>query len=210
MSTTATPYAAVHRHPAPASTAVGVATRDIHLAFGEPTSCATSTSTSPAGTDDLHHRSLRLGQVHAAARASTGCTSPTAATSCSTARAPWPSRPGRPAPPRSAWSSSTSTSSRTRRALDNVTLALRSVKGMPAGRGRATRRAAARRGRPAPTRPTHRPGDLSGGQQQRVAIARALAMEPEVMLFDEATSALDPELVKGVLDLMARPGARAA
>ena len=28
-------------------------------------------------------------------------------------------------------------------------------------------------------------------------------MEPEVMLFDEATSALDPELVKGVLDLMA-------
>jgi polar amino acid transport system ATP-binding protein len=28
-------------------------------------------------------------------------------------------------------------------------------------------------------------------------------MEPEVMLFDEATSALDPELVKGVLELMA-------
>ncbi|GAA1655740.1 amino acid ABC transporter ATP-binding protein [Kribbella alba] len=48
-----------------------------------------------------------------------------------------------------------------------------------------------------------RPGNLSGGQQQRVAIARALAMKPEVMLFDEATSALDPELVKGVLGLMA-------
>ncbi|MFB6725298.1 amino acid ABC transporter ATP-binding protein [Kribbella sp. NPDC056345] len=48
-----------------------------------------------------------------------------------------------------------------------------------------------------------RPGNLSGGQQQRVAIARALAMKPEVMLFDEATSALDPELVKGVLSLMA-------
>ncbi|MFC0626893.1 amino acid ABC transporter ATP-binding protein [Kribbella deserti] len=48
-----------------------------------------------------------------------------------------------------------------------------------------------------------RPGNLSGGQQQRVAIARALAMKPEVMLFDEATSALDPELVKGVLALMA-------
>ncbi len=28
-------------------------------------------------------------------------------------------------------------------------------------------------------------------------------MDPEVMLFDEATSALDPELVKGVLNLMA-------
>jgi polar amino acid transport system ATP-binding protein len=48
-----------------------------------------------------------------------------------------------------------------------------------------------------------RPAQLSGGQQQRVAIARALAMSPQVMLFDEATSALDPELVKGVLSLMA-------
>ena len=48
-----------------------------------------------------------------------------------------------------------------------------------------------------------RPGTLSGGQQQRVAIARALAMSPEVMLFDEATSALDPELVKGVLATIA-------
>ncbi|GAA3021993.1 amino acid ABC transporter ATP-binding protein [Actinokineospora globicatena] len=49
----------------------------------------------------------------------------------------------------------------------------------------------------------YRPSALSGGQRQRVAIARALAMRPEVMLFDEATSALDPELVKGVLGLMA-------
>ncbi|RLK25775.1 amino acid ABC transporter ATP-binding protein (PAAT family) [Micromonospora sp. M71_S20] len=48
-----------------------------------------------------------------------------------------------------------------------------------------------------------RPAHLSGGQQQRVAIARALALRPQVMLFDEATSALDPELVKGVLGLMA-------
>jgi polar amino acid transport system ATP-binding protein len=33
-------------------------------------------------------------------------------------------------------------------------------------------------------------------------------MEPEVMLFDEVTSALDPELVKGVLNLMADLGRR--
>lgn len=48
-----------------------------------------------------------------------------------------------------------------------------------------------------------RPATLSGGQQQRVAIARALAMAPQVMFFDEATSALDPELVKGILELIA-------
>lgn len=52
-----------------------------------------------------------------------------------------------------------------------------------------------------------RPGTLSGGQQQRVAIARALAMAPQVMFFDEATSALDPEMVKGVLALIADLGA---
>ncbi|TQK29848.1 amino acid ABC transporter ATP-binding protein [Arthrobacter sp. SLBN-53] len=51
-----------------------------------------------------------------------------------------------------------------------------------------------------------RPSTLSGGQQQRVAIARALAMAPQVMFFDEATSALDPELVKGILELIADLG----
>lgn len=52
-----------------------------------------------------------------------------------------------------------------------------------------------------------RPDMLSGGQQQRVAIARALAMAPQVMFFDEATSALDPEMVKGILALIADLGA---
>ncbi|MGY2744401.1 amino acid ABC transporter ATP-binding protein [Arthrobacter sp. UYCu723] len=87
-------------------------------------------------------------------------------------------------------------------ALENVALALWSVKGMP--KSEAMERARRRLAEVGlAERADHRPRDLSGGQQQRVAIARALAMEPEVMLFDEATSALDPELVKGVLNLMA-------
>ncbi|HAG57845.1 MAG TPA: peptide ABC transporter ATP-binding protein [Arthrobacter bacterium] len=86
--------------------------------------------------------------------------------------------------------------------LDNVSLALRKLRKLSKDQARAEaleqldlvglkHKAGAR------------PANLSGGQQQRVAIARALAMKPEVMFFDEATSALDPELVKGVLALMA-------
>lgn len=87
-------------------------------------------------------------------------------------------------------------------ALQNVALAPWKVKGM--NRKKAEDLAARRLNEVGlAERSDHRPRDLSGGQQQRVAIARALAMEPEIMLFDEATSALDPELVKGVLKLMA-------
>ncbi|MCB0923246.1 MAG: amino acid ABC transporter ATP-binding protein [Mycobacterium sp.] len=89
--------------------------------------------------------------------------------------------------------------------LDNVTLGPRKLKGLSADAARELalghlERVGLRHKADA------RPGTLSGGQQQRVAIARALAMEPQVMFFDEATSALDPELVKGILTLIADLG----
>lgn len=89
-----------------------------------------------------------------------------------------------------------------RSVLDNVTLAPRRLKKLSAEESRELGLAQLDR-----VGLRHkaevRPATLSGGQQQRVAIARALAMAPQVMFFDEATSALDPELVKGVLALIA-------
>jgi polar amino acid transport system ATP-binding protein len=93
-----------------------------------------------------------------------------------------------------------------RSVLDNIALAPRKLLGMS---GEAARELALglldRVG--LKNKAAARPSALSGGQQQRVAIARALAMQPQVMLFDEATSALDPELVKGILALIAELGA---
>jgi polar amino acid transport system ATP-binding protein len=86
-------------------------------------------------------------------------------------------------------------------ALQNVTLAQRTVLGRSADEANAKGKALLDRVGLA-DKMNEYPERLSGGQQQRVAIARALAMDPHVMLFDEITSALDPELVKEVLDVM--------
>jgi polar amino acid transport system ATP-binding protein len=86
--------------------------------------------------------------------------------------------------------------------LDNVTLGPRKLKKLSADEARALALAQLERVG-LRHKADARPATLSGGQQQRVAIARALAMSPQLMFFDEATSALDPELVKGILALIA-------
>ncbi|GFM32021.1 amino acid ABC transporter ATP-binding protein [Desulfovibrio subterraneus] len=84
------------------------------------------------------------------------------------------------------------------RAADNVSIALRKVKGL--SRKEANDRAVQELERVGlGNKMNLYPAELSGGQKQRVAIARALAMDPKVLLLDEPTSALDPELVGEVL-----------
>ena len=83
-------------------------------------------------------------------------------------------------------------------AIDNVSIALRKVRGMNAAE--AKERAMEELARVGLAHVyLNYPAQLSGGQKQRVAIARALAMDPTVILLDEPTSALDPELVGEVL-----------
>ena len=87
------------------------------------------------------------------------------------------------------------------KAIDNVTLGPRKVRGVP--KAEADAQALELLERVGLADKAHSlPTALSGGQQQRVAIARALAMKPKAMLFDEPTSALDPEVINEVLDVM--------
>lgn len=85
--------------------------------------------------------------------------------------------------------------------LDNITLALRHVRGLKKEEAESRARKLLERIGLADKAGEY-PDKLSGGQQQRTAIMRAVAMEPELLLLDEVTSALDPELVGEVLELI--------
>jgi ABC-type polar amino acid transport system ATPase subunit len=85
--------------------------------------------------------------------------------------------------------------------LENITLALRHVKGMNQIEAKSKALALLDRIGLADKADSY-PDKLSGGQQQRTAIMRAVALEPTLLLLDEVTSALDPELVGEVLELI--------
>jgi polar amino acid transport system ATP-binding protein len=85
--------------------------------------------------------------------------------------------------------------------LDNVTLALRKIRGM--SRIEANEKAMHELSRlDMAIHCDKYPSQISGGQKQRVALARALAMDPAVVVFDEPTSALDPIMSREVAMLI--------
>ena len=86
-------------------------------------------------------------------------------------------------------------------ALQNITLPLEKVHGVPPAEARDTAQQILKRLQ-LDKHSQKKPAELSGGQRQRVAIARAISIKPRLLLLDEPTSALDPEMTAEVLDVI--------
>ena len=86
-------------------------------------------------------------------------------------------------------------------ALENITLPLVKVHGLPEAEARDRAVTLLRRFK-LEDHAHKKPGQLSGGQKQRIALSRAIAIGPQFLLLDEPTSALDPEFTAEVLDMI--------
>jgi polar amino acid transport system ATP-binding protein len=86
-------------------------------------------------------------------------------------------------------------------ALENITLPLEKIHGVPADQARERAMVLLQRFQLEP-HIEKKPAQLSGGQQQRIALSRAIAIEPEFLILDEPTSALDPQFTAEVLEMI--------
>jgi polar amino acid transport system ATP-binding protein len=87
-------------------------------------------------------------------------------------------------------------------ALQNVTLALRIVRGLSPSAAVETAQSVASKLQLDSQRLDSYPEQLSGGEAQRVQLLRAMVLQPDVLQLDEVTANIDPEITKDIIDTL--------